>query len=504
MPFALRTTALGGSPLGQAVRAGTTPAEWTASVPSGVAAWRERATMIAAEHPDWLEPLRPAFGEGAQLLEPLGPAGVVVTTGQQPGLFGGPIYTLAKALSALAMAQAHERATGIPTRAVFWAATDDADYAEAASIAVPGLAGAERLSLAPSAAGEGVPLACVPLGAEVEALVARLAATCGSAAAAQFVESARHFTAGTMIGAAYVAQLRALLEPLGIAVLDAAHPAVGERSRSWLASGLEQSAVVDQALRERAAAIEAAGYVLPVVVDRTLSLVFVWEGTAVAPHKRRLAVGERPAARVRLSPNVLLRPVLEAWLLPTTTYVAGPGELAYFAQVGAVAAALGRPAPLALPRWSGMLIPEEARTVLDAHGWSEDMLRDPHAAESALARARLPEEVASALGRLRSGVARDVEVLGQILPEAAVAGARSDLGRRVDRIERRALAAVKHREAVTLRAVARARGQLYPFGAAQERTLSFVPFLARYGMAYLEAKLAAARVHAATWWPEAQ
>ncbi len=502
--FRVLTADLGGSALSRALRAREAPADWSSIVPADDRAWRARATATAAGHTGWLERLAPAFGTGAALLGPVAEGGVVITTGQQPGLFGGPIYTLAKALSALAMSEAHERATGVPTRPVFWAATDDADFAEAASIAVVGPRGLDTLTLSATEALDAVPLAFRALGHDVDALRARLAAACGSLADERVMRAAAAFRAGATVGAAYLALMRALLEPLGIAVLDAAHPAVGAATRPLMRAALAAAPGVQEALVARGAALSAAGFEPPVAVDRALSLVFAWEGSADAPRKRRLTIDEALAAgdpAQRLSPNVLLRPVMEAWMLPTVAYVAGPGELAYFSQVSAVADALALPRPLALPRWSGLIVPADVEDELASRGWSLEHLRDPHAAENAIAAAAVPAEIIAMFARLRTSVASELAALDAILPEPAVAGARSDLARRLDRIERRVRGVVKHRERALLQRIARVRAVVHPNGTPQERTLSFVPFVSRYGEALIAAQLQAARGHAERWWP---
>jgi uncharacterized protein YllA (UPF0747 family) len=415
------------------------------------------------------------------------------------------LYTLFKALTALDFARAHEAATGVPTAPVFWAATDDADFMEAASTYLPGMRGAERSSLSTGPSHEGLPLAFVPIGDEVLSQFAQLSAACGSAADPRPLRAAAAFAPGATIGEAYLAMLRALLEPLGIAVLDAAHDAVGRASRDFLAHALLRAEATHAALEQRSAALTAAGFEPPVAADRDLSLVFAWEGDEHAPSKRRLALSEARGAApsVRLSPNVLLRPVVERELVPTVAYVAGPGELAYFAQVSAVAEALGVAAPLALPRWSGMVIPDEVDAVLQQYHWAPDALRDPHAADTQVARAALPTAAADGLRTLRAAIEREVGRLEGVLPVAAIVGAKGELSRRLDRVERRALASVKRRESDALGHVGRARGVLYPGGKPQERALNLVPLWARSGDAFLQAIRAETRRHAERWWPVA-
>src|SRR5207237_3155111 len=105
--------------------------------------------------------------------------GVLITTGQQPGLFGGPLLTLIKALSARALADELERTTGVPVAPVFWAATDDADFEEAARVAVV-RHGSLDILRHDSTALAGTPMAGVALGNDVPGLVDRLVSACGS------------------------------------------------------------------------------------------------------------------------------------------------------------------------------------------------------------------------------------------------------------------------------------------------------------------------------------
>jgi bacillithiol synthase len=235
-----------------------------------------------------------------------------------------------------------------------------------------------------------------------------------------------------------------------------------------------------------------------------LSLVFRADEKG---RRARVPVAESRALVTRvqhgeLGPNVLLRPVVERTILPTVAYVAGPGELAYFAQVSAVAAALGSSAPLAVPRWSGTVVEPHVRRALDRLGIGPDELAEPDAVEGRIARERLPADVASALEALRADVDQRVAALRRasgdapLVNDAVLDGARGALHHRVDRVERRYLAAVKRRESDAARDIALARASLFPLGKRQERALNALPLLARHGPALWDAMLQGARAHA--------
>jgi len=209
----------------------------------------------------------------------------------------------------------------------------------------------------------------------------------------------------------------------------------------------------------------------------------------------------RSATADGLSPNVLLRPVMERAILPTVAYVAGPGELAYFAQVGAVAEALGAAPPLAVPRWSCTILEPHVAEVLARLRLDPEVLRDPHAAETRVAKGRLPEGVSSALTRLGTSLTESLSALAsadaELVSPAAIDGARRNIAARIARLERRYTAAMKRRVADVVQQIGTARGSLYPGGKRQERVLNLLPLLARYGEPLLADMQGAARQHAA-------
>jgi len=198
---------VGGGPLARAAVEGRTPTGWYAPRPKGAAAWRTHAEQVRAQvNADWLTALAPAFnasGAAARRLESVAQGrGVVVTTGQQPGLFGGPGYTWLKALSARALADRIEQSTGIPAAPVFWAATDDADFAEASWTAVAFDAEVRRLRIE-RLGFDGQVMGAQPLG-DVSRLLDDLAAAAGSAPHLEILDHVRTaYRPTATVGSAY-------------------------------------------------------------------------------------------------------------------------------------------------------------------------------------------------------------------------------------------------------------------------------------------------------------
>jgi bacillithiol synthase len=501
----VRTESLGGSPLARAARQGQLP-QWYRSMPRTPAEWRAYAESVAASVPaGWLDRLRPAIAPtgaaAARLDRSADGQGIVITTGQQPGLFGGPLMTLAKAISARSLADELQSRLGIPVAPVFWAATDDADFDEASVVSVALDGGARELRLEATAPA-GTPMARVPLDENVERFAATLREACGSTPHLAILEAAlAAYRGGSTVGGAYVALLRHILEPLEIAVFDVSHPCVAIAAAPLMDRAASNAAALASAIRTRNASIIAAGFEPQVEEVAGLSLVFLNSDGV----KRRLPIDE--AGRMSpldehqyLSSTVLLRPVLERAILPTAAYVAGPGETAYFAQTSVVADALGVPIPLVFPRWSTTIVEPRIQRQLDAFSLAPDDFADPHAADTAVARAALPVDVTRSLNMLRENIDADLDALaaanGELVPQSVVDGLRRSLEHQVARAERRLIAGVKRRETEAMRKLATLRGVLYPHGVRQERKLSYVPFLARGGPALVAAMLEAAAAHA--------
>jgi bacillithiol biosynthesis cysteine-adding enzyme BshC len=503
------TEPLGGSALSQAVQARRLPPDLQPWWPNGHAEWRDHAQRVRVSvDPRWLDALGPALSASgaaeSRLARVREEKGVVVTTGQQAGLFGGPLYTLAKALSALALADTLESQLGVPVAPVFWAATDDADFLEACVAHVADAEGLHELTLERGAPA-GTPMSAMPLQ-DVRPLIAQLRKASGSAAYQSYFDvAAEAFTRERTLGGAYVQLLRSILEPLGIAVLDSTHAAVREAMRPLLVDALRRASDIARVTHDRADAIRRVGFEPQVEDDRGLSLVFVHEKGL----KRRLSVEDARRfgdgrTNAELSPNVLLRPVVERALIPTLSYVAGPGELAYFTQANAVAEALGRPPVVGVPRWSCTVIEPFVERALRRLQVEYVELKDLHALERRLATASLPPDVATAWRALQEQTQRAVRSLGEavrdssLLPPAVIEGLERSMNHRLTRTERRLLAAQKRRDARVRRDLDVASAALFPQGQRQERVLNYIPMLTRSGDPLLEDMRDAAMMHAAT------
>jgi bacillithiol biosynthesis cysteine-adding enzyme BshC len=436
----------------------------------------------------------------------------VVTTGQQPGLFTGPLYTIHKAVSIAALARVLERQWQRPVVPVFWAAGDDHDFVEASRASWVSPAGTLSTAALPPRLPDAplTPMYRQALGPEVDHALEALAADLPPS---EFRDATldwlrRHYRPAATVAGSFAGALAELLAPLGVAVLDSTHPAVKRAAARHMVRALGLAQDLDRDLGHRAEELRMAGADPGMSVGDGATLVMlegaqgrdrlVVEGSEFMTRRGRerfdLVALQRIAAAEpeRLSPNVLLRPAVESALLPTVAYLAGPGELRYLALTPPVYERMRIHRQLALPRWSGILVEPRVDRVLQKFNVDlEDLLEPPGPLEARLVRSQLPAEATRAIAELHDAIESRYDMLGasaiEIDPtlERPVQGAKNQALGGLDDIERKLVQHLKRRQETELGQIAKARALVLPDNKPQERVLTVAPFLARHGPALL-------------------
>jgi bacillithiol synthase len=345
-----------GAALVEDLRAGRPEAvRFFAGRPDDLAAYRAKLAEVRgrfgrAERERAAAAVRPTSAAArARLARFVEEGGAMVTTGQQAGLFTGPMYTVHKALSAIRLAEALERALGTIVLPVFWCASEDHDFAEAGhTFAVDGAGKLRRLAVAPTDP-RPLPMSEMRLGEDVESVLDDLREIVGrhDGTRVDLRDVLGAYRPGETVGSAFRATLERLFAGFDLLVADAADPALKAASLPVLLGEAEQAEEHERRLAADAE-IEAAGYAAQVTVMEGAANLF-FHGPAGRERLQRAGAGwAAPAAGLRFSaaelegrmraepgafsPNVLLRPVVESAVFPTLAYVGGPGEVAYFAQ----------------------------------------------------------------------------------------------------------------------------------------------------------------------------
>src|SRR5690606_26309707 len=338
------------------------------------------------------------------------------------------LYTIHKAMSAAALAAELAAAWGRPVVPVFWLAGDDHDLAEAAAAAwLDEDGGLVRHVLRTRPAGAPLtPMFREPLGRDgtgaVEALERTLRA--GPHRDAMLDWARRHWRPEATVAGAFAAGIAELLAPFGVLCFDSTSAAAKRAMAPVLLEAAVRAGELDAALAGRAAALREAGTDPGVAVGDGAALVMLegrdgrdrlvpaadgWSLRRSGEHLDRPALEEVAAADpTRLSPNVLLRPVVERALLPTVAYVAGPGELRYLPLAAPLYERLGVPAQRPVPRWSGVVVEAQADRVLEKFGATlDELMADGAALERRVVRSELPASARRALEALQELSARE-------------------------------------------------------------------------------------------------
>ncbi|CAM3351225.1 bacillithiol biosynthesis cysteine-adding enzyme BshC [Rhodothermus bifroesti] len=437
------------------------------------------------------------------------PDSVAVVSGQQVGLFGGPLFTLYKVLTLCRLAQALAEELERPVIPVFWLAGEDHDYEEVAALTV--LKGAEPVTLRlelplPGYAGA---VGRLPLPASVRDLLAALEALLPATAFREPLMALLNETyqPGVTLQDAFARLLKRWLPGSGLVLIDPDDARLKALARPLFAQELEDWQTAQAHLEHVSRSLEHAYHVqvrtqptnLFLLEDhQRLALDAFGEGFRLRGTDRQLSRQEAlsllEASPERFSPGVLLRPLYQDWLLPTLVYVAGPSETAYWAQLKPLYAWANVPMPLVFPRTMALLVEPRVAQLLERYKLRPEMLQhDPDHLFHELVRQQLDGELEAAfkaaqqqlddmVARLRPVVERIEPTLGPAT-EALGAALRHEL----DRFEGRVLKAAKQREATLHNQIARLHASLFPNGVLQERVFSPVYFLSKYGLGLIEA-----------------
>ncbi|MEM9558299.1 MAG: bacillithiol biosynthesis BshC [Acidobacteriota bacterium] len=441
------------------------------------------------------------------------PSTRVVVTGQQPGLFGGPLMGLTKTIAALRQARAFE-ARGERAVVVFWVATEDHDWAEVAQTTLLGTDGSEALSLGDDLAPL-LPVGMRTFGDGLDELADRAAdLLAGGRAGDRLTAARRWYRPDTRFGEAFSRFMIDLLGEQAPLYLDSMLPEVKRLQAPWMRRLVEERAALDDALARQHEAVEARGHALQVQPQPGVSPLFLLhaEDDEAAPARRRIEWRgddrfglrgldgfERPVAELleilddnpsAVSPGVLARPAIQDALLGTSLQVLGPAELSYMAQASAVHRQLGldgtwsslRPQTVVLDARSAGYLDELEVTLGDLLTTPHDELIARRLGADPVAVAR--SEIDRMMCRLRQPV---LDVDGSL--ESPWRKTRDSIRRSLDTLSKKTTAAIARRHEVWLRRLEQLQHLVVPGGSLQERRLSTLVFDARHGDALVAALL---------------
>ncbi len=474
-----------------------------------VRAYRRRgaevATVIAAQQERRQAPA-PAREAAAKLADA---ATVAVVTGQQAGLFGGPLYTLLKALTAIRLAARVSRDHGVAVVPVFWIDAEDHDWNEIAACGV--LDGSQswcEIRVGPPEGAGDRPVGGLHYTSQIDEAIGTLEqALQQTEFTREMIDALRvDYVAGRSVPEAFGRWLERWLGPLGLVVFDASDPEAKPFAASLFRAEIENAGRTTRLAVDAGNRLTALGYHAQVTPGEASVALFdldtVRRPIKVAGDHLTIGddtvLGEALAERAEqqpqtFSPNVLLRPLVQDTIFPTVCYIAGPNELAYLAQLRPVYESFGVPMPLIQPRATATILDSAAIRFLTRYNVRfEDLEPRDDRALNALLLAQLPPLVEKAVQDAEAGIGERLDAIITAVPaiDPTLEGAaRSTLGKiqhDIQALRGKILQAAKRRDDTLRRQFTNVRTQAFPDGAPQERQVGFIVFLNKYGPALVE------------------
>jgi bacillithiol biosynthesis cysteine-adding enzyme BshC len=455
------------------------------------------------------------FGCGFQTLEKidwlLERRACAVVTGQQAGLFSGPLYTIYKALTAIKLAARLSRTCEGCYVPVFWVASDDHDFREINHIKIVNKNNQiSEINYNAHPDDTRIPVSEIRLNSEITEAVSQLN---DETHPSEFKEEilkglTQAYQPKCIFSEAFAKWLTLLFKPFGLVLIDGSDPRLKALGKHIFQKEIiEKSPSTLRALESTERLIQK-NYHAQVQLHRGLLNLFFVEKERLAIETKNgsfIVKGSDKSLRVDelvdilektpqvFSPNVLLRPIYQDALLPTVAYIAGTAEIAYYAQIKGVYESFQLPMPIIYPRKSLTLLESKVDKVLDNYDLSvQDFWGDAEILINNIAKAQLPESIEEKIARALACIQKDLQSLGEEVTtfdptlKDTVENVKGRMHHQIDILEKKILQAYKKRNEIVSQQIHKAKNNLFPNNQLQERELNVVPFLFKYGFGLID------------------
>ena len=438
---------------------------------------------------------------------------IAVVSGQQAGLFTGPLYTIYKALAAVKLAGClRQRETkAVP---VFWIAAEDHDFAEVAKAEFIGRdCQLKNVEVTEALHREGQPVGQVVVDDSIDAVIDELFELLPNSEFADDIKALvkNAWQPGRGYVESFAIMMTSLLGRYGLIFLDPLDPELKKLAAPLYAEAAQRAPEIAAALEKRSSDLESAGYHAQVLATSNSFPLFLHDEQGARHAVVRVENGKYKAKDVqqeytaeelaalalekpeRFSPNVTLRAVVQDYLLPTIAYYGGAAEIAYFAQTAEVYRLLERPATPILPRSSLTIIERHTGRVLERYSLTlkdffegldpviKRVVEEVLGADTAKLFVKTEENINQELDSLRE----DLESIDPTLAGALETG-RKKINYQLEGLRTRFVRAQMGRDEAAHRQLQRAFDQLYPNKDLQERHINITSLLARHGTYVIE------------------
>jgi bacillithiol biosynthesis cysteine-adding enzyme BshC len=434
-----------------------------------------------------------------------------VVTGQQVGLFSGPLYTIYKALTAIKLSDALNRRGMGSFVPVFWLASDDSDLAEIDHIALMDKDNRLREIRCQTSSGESkVPVSNIPLPRELGDCLEQLKdLTLDTEFKADILSSlGEAYEPGRSYVNAFGRWMTRLFRSRGLILIDAGHPRLKEMGRDVFYREIAEESPSTRQAVAASERLRQSGYEAQIPLHEGILNLFYTESERHAIQWKEGAFDIKgiPSLDTKeallslakekpflFSPNVLLRPLYQDAVLPTVAYVGGPSEIAYFGQMKGVYETFGLPMPVIYPRKSVTIVEKKIGHILTKyHLEVPDLWRNTAGAIGDITKDKIPGSVGEALLHVRDHLERDYASLkAEILAfdsglAESVDLAKGKMNQQLNFMEKKVQQAATKRNDIAVQQLHKAVDNLFPNQRLQERVFNIVPYLIKYGAAFLD------------------
>jgi bacillithiol biosynthesis cysteine-adding enzyme BshC len=477
-----------------------------------VAGWVEKRAYPRAEVASALRAQHARWGggpEGLTNIQALEEGAFVVFAGQQAGLFGGPLYTLYKAIAGLKLADRLTRELGRKVVGLFWMAADDHDFAEIDHTLLPDKSNQlARIAYSPKRPPERQPESRIVLEGEIarahQALAEVLPPT--DFRDAVLARLAECYSLGRTFPEAFARWMMLLLGEKGLVVVDPSDPALKQAGKNAFRWEIESGSESSNRIRKASDELKKAGFHVQVELREGGTNLFFYDGERHSVKKAgegfevhgRTFSKQEVLERVdqepeRFSPNVALRPIYQDTLFPNIAYIGGPAEVAYYGEYKGSYEAAGLPMPVVFPRTTVSLVEPKIKAVFDKYIIGpKDIFSGVDPLITRLVEGKQDPSADRELEALDNKLNESLDRWGQAAEQwdksllQAVSTARGGIKHQLEGLARKLTQAYKRKNEELVAQVRKAALHLLPEGTLQERTFPAVPFLVKYGFRFVD------------------
>jgi bacillithiol biosynthesis cysteine-adding enzyme BshC len=442
-------------------------------------------------------------------IDKLGADGTLaVVTGQQPGIFTGPLYTIYKTLTAIKLAKHITDRFGIAAVPVFWNASEDHDFQEVRHAEIINRDNRViSLLYEPKADIEGKSIFDIPLEPSINFLINLMAGDTNESEFKPYLVDLLRNSLGRCYSLAdwFSHLMQSLFNPYGLIIFDAHLPPCRELARPIIGREIKMPVRSSRLINEAGAQLRALKYHQQIARNADdVNFFFYAQGRR---NKVRFKQNKFLVDRIgleydqnemldmlaeepqRFSPSAVLRPLIQDHILPTVAYVAGPGEIAYFAQMRNTYASFELVMPVIYPRSRAVLIEPKIAKILqryglrvdDASGSRRDLLK-------AIVSQGTPSAIVQSCDRKIEGIQTILDEFRREVSEFEPAlvdpvdKLKRKIGFEMDKLRDRLAQAGKIDTDLVEQQVEKLKAHLFPEGKEQERVFNVFPYLFSHGI----------------------